>query len=113
MISNVRASGVVLTRTLTTGAPYYTINYELGNDTTAVTSGAKVCESSIIHKTRLHLLGEQNSIFENLLPGVVELEDLLGYDSLDIEFAISDNNQLWILQVRQVHLQQEEDKRSL
>ena len=103
MLSNVRASGVVFTRTLVFGAPYYMINYDdVTGSTESITNG-----SSREHKTLVirRDADEKNinipSNLQMLLPALREIESLLGYDSLDIEFALTDEG-LHILQVRPI-----------
>ncbi|MDP9940104.1 PEP/pyruvate-binding domain-containing protein [Ectopseudomonas alcaliphila] len=103
MLASVLASGVVFTRALESGAPYYVVNYddETGS-TESITSG-----SSRHHKTlviRRDALQDSPNLPENLrelLPALREVESLLGYDSLDIEFALSKDG-LHILQVRPI-----------
>lgn len=103
MLSSVQASGVVFTRTLESGAPYYIVNYDdVTGSTESITSG-----SSRHHKTlviRRDASESSANIPENLrelLPALREVESLLGYDSLDIEFALS-GDVLHILQVRPI-----------
>ncbi len=104
MLANVLASGVVLTRCLGNGAPYYVANFDdVTGDTASITSG-----SSREHQTlvmRRDVDESHPSIpagMKVLLPGVREIEELLGYDSLDIEFAITAENGLHVLQVRPI-----------
>lgn len=104
MVEDVRVSGVAFTRTLAHGAPYYVVNYDdLTQSTDSITSGA-----SRDHKTLLvHRNGSSRddlapASVRNLLPALREIEDLLDYDSLDIEFAISASGMVHILQVRPI-----------
>lgn len=111
MLRDVMASGVAFTRVLATGAPYYVINYD---DTTAstesITSGA-----SREHKTLfLHRDAPDGhpAIPDNLvglLPALREVEALLDFDSLDVEFAITQSGGIHILQVRPIAVQHELD----
>ncbi|MFD2642467.1 PEP/pyruvate-binding domain-containing protein [Pseudomonas japonica] len=104
MLENVIASGVAFTRSLSSGAPYYQINYDdVSGSTESITSG-----TSDAHKT---LVMQRNAdeasanIPDNLrtlLPALREIESLLGYDSLDVEFAITADAGLHILQVRPI-----------
>ena len=104
MLENVVASGVAFTRSLSSGAPYYQINYDdVSGSTESITSG-----TSDAHKT---LVMQRNAdeasvnIPDNLralLPALREIESLLGYDSLDVEFAITADAGLHILQVRPI-----------
>ena len=104
MVTGVRMSGVTFTRTLEHGAPWYVINYETAGDTEAITSGA-----SDDHRTLL--LRRDVSVADSKLPEprlaslvatLREIEALLGYDALDVEFAIDAEEQVHILQVRPI-----------
>lgn len=104
MLDEVLASGVVFTRSLSSGAPYYIANYDdVSGSTESITSG-----SSREHKTLVirRDADEHNpNIPERLsalLPALREIESLLGYDSLDVEFAITAKGGLHILQVRPI-----------
>ncbi|WP_313057827.1 PEP/pyruvate-binding domain-containing protein [Pseudomonas rhodesiae] len=104
MLEKVLASGVAFTRSLSSGSPYYVINYDdTSGSTESITSG-----SSHDHKTLVmrrdadaHSSNIPKSL-QSLLPALREIESLLGYDSLDIEFAITANAGLHILQVRPI-----------
>ena len=103
MIEDVCVSGVVFTKTLSESAPYYVINYDdSSKETDSITSG-----SSREHKT-LVVLRKNISDFSNLIPtslkGLIpaleEIENLLDFNALDIEFAIGIKGEVHILQVR-------------
>lgn len=104
MLEGVIASGVAFTRGLSSGAPYYLVNYDdVSGSTESITSG-----TSDQHKTlvmRRNADEASANIPENLvslLPALREIESLLGYDSLDVEFAITRDAGLHILQVRPI-----------
>lgn len=104
MLEKVLASGVVFTRSLSSGAPYYIVNYDdVSGSTESITSG-----SSQDHKTlmiRRNASAQSANIpdrLQGLLPALREIESLLGYDSLDVEFAITADAGLHILQVRPI-----------
>lgn len=110
MVQGVMASGVAFTRTLAQGAPYYVINYDdVTRSTESITSGA-----SAEHKTTLVYRGEAPDIdalaapLRGLMPALMEIEQLLDFDSLDIEFAISEAGQVHILQVRPIAVQHDD-----
>ncbi|GGC99251.1 PEP/pyruvate-binding domain-containing protein [Vreelandella lutescens] len=103
MVSNVQVSGVAFTRTLVHGAPWYVINYETNGNTEAITSGA-----STDHRTLLLRRQTADTItlpeprLAGLIKGLLEIETLLEYDALDIEFAIDAADTVHILQVRPI-----------
>lgn len=104
MLSSVQASGVVFTRSLASGAPYYTVNYDdISGSTESITNGTSEDDKTLIIRRDANELSK--AIPENLqslLPALREIEALLGYDSLDIEFAITAEHGLHILQVRPI-----------
>ncbi|WP_226538189.1 PEP-utilizing enzyme [Marinobacter nauticus] len=109
MLERVIASGVAFTKTLSSGAPYYVVNYDdTTRSTESITSG-----SSREHKTlvvRRTAPEDGLCIPDNLaglLPALREVEDLLDFDSLDIEFAITEGGSIHILQVRPIAVQHE------
>lgn len=103
-LSDAKMSGVVFTRSLETGAPYYRINFDDQTQSTeSVTSGTGAELRTVIvskkHGSKVDHLSNELLI---LLKGIEEIEDLLSYDKLDIEFAIDTSNKLHIFQVRPI-----------
>lgn len=101
-LSGVRASGVIFTRTLETGAPYRVINYAEGPDTTAITAGlnragVKLFVSRVAPATVIDRLPD---CWRRLVLAADEIERCVCHDALDIEFAIDENGALITLQVR-------------
>lgn len=106
MVQQVVMSGVAFTRTLETAAPYLVINYEESGSTDGITSG-----HSNDHKTlyvrrdsTLDQVADQRLV--NLVKALNEIERLLAYDALDIEFALDASGQVHILQVRPIAVEQ-------
>lgn len=103
MIENVSVSGVIFTRTLSESAPYYVVNFDdSSSETDTITSG-----SSSDHKTLLISRQDIDDIsnhipqaISGLIPAIQEIENLLNFNALDIEFAIDAIGQVHILQVR-------------
>jgi choline kinase/phosphohistidine swiveling domain-containing protein len=106
MLSDVRLSGVVMTRTPTTGSAYYVLNYDESSRTDSITSGnCPSAQTVFLHRSACeeHPLAIQ---FCSLLKAVREVEHLVGHDSLDIEFAVTGdetgNEIVHVLQVRPI-----------
>lgn len=109
MLKDVFISGVIFTKTLDGAAPWYVINYTVGDDTTAITSGISENHfTKIIRRNGANLKNLQSPFLE-LVNGVQEIEDLLDNDTLDIEFAISSNHKISILQVRPLVFEKSRD----
>ncbi len=115
MIADVDQSGVVMTRVLDGFSPYYVINYDATTESTeSVTDGTgEHLRTAIVRKdvvkNGLDLPGEttpssaqspSDLSLEPLLRAVSELEELIGHDSLDVEFAIDSDNTVYVLQAR-------------
>ena len=121
MIDEPEQSGVVMTRTLDTGSPYYVVNYDATTSSTeTVTDGTgEHLQTAILRKDLFktdqrsdlgHDMNETDAplstqyptdlALEPLLAAIRELEDVIGHDSLDIEFAIDADETVYILQTR-------------
>lgn len=97
-IDNATIHGVVFTRTHF-GGPYYVFNYSYDNDTSAITGGttdsSQTCyfyrnaDTSYLHK-------DLYPIYES----IQEIEEIIGYDELDIEFIYDNQGTCYIVQVR-------------
>jgi len=102
MIDNVLMGGVLFTRDLNTGAPYYAINYddETGR-TDTVTSGGEYSNRTLyVHKSARNAL--RSPRFQALISAVVEIEELIDGEALDIEFAVDENLTVNLFQVRRI-----------
>jgi glutamine kinase len=97
-VQDVAISGVVMTRELDTGAPYYVINYDdFSGRTDGVTSGA-ISKVVLVHRSRPDALTSER--MRNLVGCIQSIEDVTGSDRLDIEFCIDGAGRIFILQVR-------------
>lgn len=101
-IENVAMGGVLFTRSLESGAPYFVINYDDHSSLTdTVTSGSvEHLKTHYILKSAVQNLADDR--MRTLVEMAGELEQVLGYDSLDIEFALTAGDKLYILQVRPI-----------
>lgn len=101
MLHNVAISGVIFTRTLTYGAPYYIVNYAQ-KDTAAVTGGFCKSDETFYHWKCSKIPSDAPSFYPKLFEAVQEIEILVQFDALDIEFAVTDNDELYVFQVRPI-----------
>ncbi len=103
-LSDVQFSGVVFTRGLETGSPYYRINFDDQScSTESVTSGHGA------HLRTVLINRDQTSSVVDIAPelppvvgAVRELEVLLDYDRFDVEFAVDKRGTVHIFQVRPI-----------
>jgi choline kinase/phosphohistidine swiveling domain-containing protein len=104
MLEKVLASGVVFTRSLSSGAPYYIVNYDdVSGSTESITSGTSQDHKTLMIRRNASIQSANiPDRLQGLLPALREIESLLGYDSLDVEFAITAGAGLHILQVRPI-----------
>ena len=106
MIQDVSMSGVIFSHDLNTGAPYYVINYDdISGKTDTVTSGTTdISRTLLIYRKQIEKI--HSSRFKKLLMAVIEIESVSPYSGLDIEFAVTHNEQIYILQVRRLAVQE-------
>ena len=114
-VKDIKYSGVITTRLIQNGAPYYCISLSESSHSDDVTSGkSNKLRNIYIHKN-VEKLDKRYSEYQKLLNFIKELIQLTNYDLLDIEFATSKNNQINLLQVRPLLLNNElqENKKDL
>ena len=109
MVKDVIISGVAFTKTLNNKSPWYVINYESGGNTDGITSGNSNSHFTYYHKRGTSINAISKDWVKSLLIALIEIEDLLGYDYLDVEFAIDSNGIVFILQVRPITIIEIED----
>lgn len=103
-VENVLCAGVVLTCGLDTGSPYYRLNLDdQSQATTVVTAGAQgELRTLIVRRERPEQLSRLEPSLAPVLAAVREIEDLLAFDRLDVEFAVDEAGSIHLFQVRPI-----------
>ncbi|WP_340153094.1 PEP/pyruvate-binding domain-containing protein [uncultured Marivirga sp.] len=102
MVEGVVMSGVVMTKSLKDGSPYYVINYDdVTGKTDTVTSGNSINKTVYLYNGVKESDFDSNQLLE-VLRLVRSLEDYFDNIPLDIEFAVDGDNHVHLLQVRQI-----------
>ena len=93
-----------------TGSPYYKFNFDdVSKSTETVTSGAySDLRTIIISRFHSKYLQKIEPKLVPVLNAVLELERLLNFDKLDIEFAVDKNKKVHIFQVRPITVKHSE-----
>ncbi len=105
MLQEVASSGVVMTRTPGTGAPYYVISFDSTTSRTdTVTGGTGEGVRTIYLLRGTPLRADLCPEMAQVLECVLEVEELVGHDYLDIEFAVGRDGTVYLLQVRPIAL---------
>lgn len=101
MLRNIKKSGVIFTSDMDTMADYYVANYYEGEDSAAVTSGTTADLKTFIHYKKCNIVPSDKDM--HALIGACNLiEKHLKNTALDIEFAITYDGKVYILQVRPI-----------
>ena len=108
-VCDVVMSGVVFTCDLITGAPYYIINYDdVSGRTDSITSGkASHLRTVIVFHHDISAALAIDPRLGKVIEAAQELENLLGYSKLDIEFAIDIKEQCFTFQIRPITVSHE------
>ncbi len=103
-LSDVQAAGVVFTCDLESGSPYYRFNFDdKTHSTESVTAGTH-CDlrTVLLNRAQSEKLEQVAPELQPVLLAIQELEQLLDFDKLDIEFAIAKTGRVHIFQVRPI-----------
>ena len=103
MIEDIAFSGVIFTHEIKNKAPYYSINYDdISGSSTTVTSGTSTYSNKTLYIHRYSLNCVRSKRFSKLLNSILEIESLFNNNELDIEFVVTKNQIINILQVRPI-----------
>lgn len=101
MVKNVIKAGVIFTQDIETFADYYTVNYQEGNNTEAVTSGStNNLKTFVAYKNSEIVIDDKD--MNKLIISCKKIEQFLQNGALDIEFVIDQEHNIYILQVRPI-----------
>jgi hypothetical protein len=98
MVEEVEISGVILTRDLDTGAPYYVINYDDFSGRTDTVTGGGISKMTMVHRSNSDAL--RSPRMRKLVEVAKEIETLTRSETLDIEFCVGKDFTVYVLQVR-------------
>ena len=99
-VGNSILSGVVTNYCIKDGTDYYVINYDdTSSLTNTVTSGNK-SGGRVINIFKKNFNGLRSLKFKKIIESIKEIEDKIGNKALDVEFALSEDNKVNILQIR-------------
>ncbi len=107
MSKNVKYSGVIFTVNPENSSPYFKINYTKSSDTSLVTSGTSYTDTLTFFRNSK--IFPQENFLKKLIVITKKIIDYTKKENLDIEFCVSKNNQINILQVRELKIQKSID----
>lgn len=102
MIRHVTVTGVIMTRVLTDGSPYYVINYDDESGRTDTITGGTSCTKTVYVYRDVQDRDFDSPRLRAFVGLARRLETLCGSDALDIEFCLDTDNILYLLQVRPI-----------
>lgn len=101
MLKGIKKSGVVFTSDIDTFADYYIVNFYEGDNSTAVTAGNSNSLKTYVQYKYVERRSKDQDM-DNLITVCHQIEEFLNNDALDIEFAIDNEGNVFIFQVRPI-----------
>ncbi|MDA8649722.1 PEP-utilizing enzyme [Alphaproteobacteria bacterium] len=103
-ITDVAMSGVLFSCDLSTGAPYYIINFDdTSGRTDTVTHGSQGdVRTVVVLRANAKSISLIDPRLTNVIEAAQEIERVLGFDKLDIEFALDKKFNLYTFQIRPI-----------
>ena len=103
MVTEINSSGVAFTKDIENGSDYYVINYDdVTGKTNTVTSGQGHYSNRILYIYKKFNNQVKSKRFKKLIECIRDLEKKIELDSLDIEFAINNKLEIYLLQARPI-----------
>ena len=102
MIEDVSLSGVAFTQDMSTGAPYYVINYDDESGLTDTVTGGTDYTNRTLYVFREAWTRLQSVRFQRLIGAIREIEEAVEDTNLDIEFALDRRHNVHVFQVRRI-----------
>ena len=100
MLANVIVSGVAFTRDPSNGSHYFILNYDDHTGSTSTVTSGSTNSLRTFYCAKPCRYEDHDSWIKGLLRLLDELETIFKYDALDVEFAVSGDGQIYLLQVR-------------
>ena len=101
MLESIKISGVVFTADMDTFADYYTVNYFEGTDSAAVTGGVSNALKTFV-SYKFSDIPIRDEDMRKVIAVCRRIEKTLDNTALDIEFAITEQGEVCIFQVRPI-----------
>lgn len=99
MLDNVKLCGVAFTVDPNSLGNYYVVNYDESGSTSSITAGNSQ-DGKLLYVFKGKEEGVKPESIYRLCLTLKELEGLFGQDNLDVEFAVTEDDVLYIFQVR-------------
>lgn len=103
MLKNVALAGVAFSCDLSTLAPYYVINYDESGKTNVITSGSSNATKTYISYKNIEPNCQDNRI-NAVIRAIKELEEIFSNNYIDVEFAVTNDDKVYILQARPISI---------